>query len=45
MINMAQGGSLLTLRDLLGHASLEMSLVYSHISAAALVMDLEKLRF
>lgn len=41
----AQGGSLLTLRDLLGHASLEMSLVYSHVSAAALVTDLEKLRF
>lgn len=41
----AQGGSLLTLRELLGHASLEMSLLYSHISAAALVADLEKLRF
>lgn len=40
-----QGGSVLILKELLGHASLEMSLVYSHVAPAALVHELERMKF
>ncbi len=40
----AQGGSVLTLKELLGHSSLEMSLIYSHVAPAALAADIEKMK-
>lgn len=38
------GGSIVALKELLGHSSLEMSLLYSHIAPAALAADLAKLK-
>ena len=40
----AQGGSVLVLKELLGHSSLEMSLIYSHVAPAAMVADVEKMK-
>lgn len=39
-----QGGSILALKDLLGHSSLAMSLVYSHLAPSALARDIEKMK-
>ncbi len=39
-----QGGSLIALKELLGHSSLAMSLVYSHLSPSALAGDIEKMK-
>jgi len=39
-----QGGSILALKDMLGHASLAMSLVYSHLAPSALARDVEKMK-
>jgi integrase len=39
-----QGGSILTLKEMLGHSSLEMSLVYSHLTPAALASDISKIK-
>ena len=41
---MAHGGSVLTLKELLGHSSLDMTLVYSHVAPAAMVADIEKMK-
>ena len=38
------GGSILAVKEALGHSSLEMTLVYSHISPAALAADLAQLK-
>lgn len=38
------GGSIVALKELLGHSSLEMSLLYSHIAPAALAADMAKLK-
>ena len=38
------GGSILSLKDLLGHSSLEMSLLYNHIAPAAMAADMAKLK-
>lgn len=38
------GGSILAVKEALGHSSLEMTLVYSHISPSALAADLAKLK-
>lgn len=39
-----QGGSILALKELLGHSSLDMSLVYSHLSPGALAADVAKIK-
>lgn len=39
-----QGGSILALKDMLGHSSLAMSLVYSHLTPSALRNDVEKMK-
>lgn len=39
-----QGGSILALKDLLGHSSLAMSLVYAHLAPSALAGDIEKMK-
>lgn len=39
-----QGGSILALKDMLGHSSLAMSLVYSHLAPSALARDIEKMK-
>ena len=39
-----QGGSILALKDMLGHSSLAMSLVYSHLAPSALARDVEKMK-
>ncbi len=39
-----QGGSILALKDMLGHSSLAMSLVYSHLAPSALRIDVEKMK-
>ncbi len=39
-----QGGSLLALKEMLGHSSLAMSLVYSHLLPSALLRDIEKMK-
>ena len=39
-----QGGSILALKDMLGHSSLAMSLVYSHLAPSALAQDVEKMK-
>lgn len=39
-----QGGSILALKEMLGHSSLAMSLVYSHLAPAALARDVEKMK-
>lgn len=39
-----QGGSLLALKEMLGHSSLAMSLVYSHLAPSALARDIEKVK-
>ena len=39
-----QGGSILALKDMLGHSSRAMSLVYSHLAASALARDVEKMK-
>lgn len=41
---MAHGGSVLTLKELLGHSSLDMTLIYSHVAPAAMVSDIEKMK-
>lgn len=38
------GGSIVALKELLGHSSLEMSLLYSHVAPAALAGDMAKLK-
>ncbi len=43
-IFMEQGGSILALKDMLGHSSLAMSLVYSHLAPSALARDIEKMK-
>jgi len=39
-----QGGSILALKELLGHASLDMSLIYSHLAPGALAADVAKIK-
>ena len=39
-----QGGSILALKDMLGHSSLAMSLVYAHLAPSALARDIEKMK-
>ena len=39
-----QGGSILALKDMLGHSSLAMSLIYSHLAPSALLRDVEKMK-
>jgi integrase len=39
-----QGGSILALKEMLGHASLAMSLIYSHLTPSALARDIEKMK-
>ncbi len=39
-----QGGSVLALKDMLGHSSLAMSLVYAHLTPNALAADVEKMK-
>lgn len=39
-----QGGSILALKDMLGHSSLAMSLVYSHLAPSALARDIERMK-
>jgi integrase len=39
------GGNLLTLQKLLGHASIEMTLVYSHLAPDFIVAELERLKY
>lgn len=39
-----QSGSILALKDMLGHSSLAMSLVYSHLAPSALARDIEKMK-
>jgi integrase len=39
-----QGGSILALKEMLGHSSLAMSLVYSHLAPSALARDIEKMK-
>lgn len=38
------GGNILTLKELLGHSSLEMSLLYSHVAPATMAADMAKLK-
>lgn len=38
------GGSVVVLKELLGHQSLDMTLLYSHVAPAALAADLAKLK-
>lgn len=40
----ASGGSVLALKEMLGHSALDMTLIYSHVAPAALVADVEKMR-
>lgn len=40
----AHGGSVLTLKEMLGHSSLDMTLIYSHVAPAAMVADVEKMK-
>lgn len=39
-----QGGSILALKEMLGHSSLAMSLVYAHLAPSALAGDIEKMK-
>ncbi len=39
------GGSLVTLQKLLGHTSMEMTLVYSHLAPEFVVMEVERLKY
>lgn len=39
-----QGGSILALKEMLGHSSLAMSLVYSHLAPSALARDIAKMK-
>lgn len=39
-----QGGSIMTLKEMLGHSTLNMVLVYSHLSPRALAADLAKIK-
>lgn len=39
-----QGGSIMTLKDMLGHSTLNMVLVYAHLSPTALAADMAKIR-
>ena len=39
-----QGGSILALKELLGHSSLDMSLIYSHLAPGALAADVAKIK-
>lgn len=39
-----QSGSILALKEMLGHSSLAMSLVYSHLAPSALARDIEKMK-
>lgn len=38
------GGRMLALKEMLGHSSLDMTLIYSHVAPAALVADVEKMK-
>ena len=38
------GGSVVALKDILGHSSLDMTLIYSHIAPDALARDMDKLK-
>ena len=38
------GGSIVALKEVLGHSTLEMSLLYSHVAPAALAADLSRLK-
>ena len=40
-----QGGSILTLQKLLGHADIAMTLVYSHLAPDFLAGELDRLRY
>ena len=39
-----QGGSILALKEMLGHSSLAMSLVYALLAPSALAGDIEKMK-
>jgi integrase len=39
-----QGGSIMTLKDMLGHSTLNMVLVYAHLSPTALAADMAKIK-
>lgn len=39
-----QGGSIMTLKEMLGHSSLNMVLIYSHVSPRALAADMAKIK-
>lgn len=39
-----QGGSIMTLKEMLGHATLNQVLVYAHVSPSALAVDLAKMK-
>lgn len=39
-----QGGSILALKELLGHSSLDMSLIYSHLAPGALAGEVRKIK-
>ena len=39
-----QGGSILALKEMLGHSALDMSLVYSHLAPGALAADIAKIK-
>ena len=43
-LHRTRGGSILALKDMLGHSSLAMSLVYSHLAPSALARDVEKMK-
>ncbi|HNN91121.1 MAG TPA: site-specific integrase [Pseudomonadota bacterium] len=38
------GGSIVALKDILGHGSLDMTLIYSHVAPDALARDMDKLK-
>lgn len=38
------GGSVVALKDILGHGSLDMTLIYSHVAPDALARDMDKLK-
>lgn len=38
------GGSVVALKDILGHSSLDMTLIYSHVAPDALARDMDKLK-